>query len=482
MMLNNEDKIEKFKENIEIIKLTLDEEDKLKKKIEILQNKKKKLREIHRSSENFNKKFEEIEKIYSQADDQFQKINAELKNKNIAKALKNSDVKTESVLKEIADKIRNDADSELSKFRECENKERKRQIQLVVKNEERHNKLQQQLQEQLKKAEKENCKRLITKFRKKLSLCIKCGRPSSSLKCSLCINFLEKDIDYKCPIFLKSMWEKTKKRAEVNKIYWNLSEEEYYELIKKPCYVCLTKIEDKKQKSGWLDRICNTKSLFDTKTGYIKNNVLPCCAECNRIRGTIPIELFISLIPPIRSYKELNIKDKDRVIEINSDWVLEEIDKELCNFKKTNANDIRKRVSVAKERELFVRKEREDFKKNYKAIKMSKKYHYHYLKKEEEIELFNYLERWDREIEIFFNKYFSDNKFSLKQKFNLFYEFVEQFKTGIPISLTTIDRDLSFEVTSELLDGIISMTKSDLGTEKMLSLGITQQEIRNWMK
>lgn len=56
---------------------------------------------------------------------------------------------------------------------------------------------------------------------------------------------------------------------------WDLTREQYEDLVSKPCHYCGFKIETV---IGGLDRLDNSK-------GYIFGNVVPCCFECNVARS-----------------------------------------------------------------------------------------------------------------------------------------------------------------------------------------------------
>lgn len=67
-----------------------------------------------------------------------------------------------------------------------------------------------------------------------------------------------------------------RRQAERRDIEFALSLEKYCELIKTPCFYCGQSLE--KETGGGLDRIDNSK-------GYLVDNVLPCCGDCNYIRS-----------------------------------------------------------------------------------------------------------------------------------------------------------------------------------------------------
>lgn len=68
-----------------------------------------------------------------------------------------------------------------------------------------------------------------------------------------------------------------KSYAKKNNYKWELTLEEYTNLLSKPCYYCGSLLTD--EMGVGLDRINN-----DKKIGYILSNVLPCCGLCNVTR------------------------------------------------------------------------------------------------------------------------------------------------------------------------------------------------------
>ena len=88
-----------------------------------------------------------------------------------------------------------------------------------------------------------------------------------------------------------------KKNAERRNLEWSLSDEIVKKLISQPCFYC--KVPPKAHtfakklngdfKSNGLDRINNNK-------GYIEGNIVPCCADCNRAKGTMSFSEFKEFI------------------------------------------------------------------------------------------------------------------------------------------------------------------------------------------
>jgi 5-methylcytosine-specific restriction endonuclease McrA len=84
-----------------------------------------------------------------------------------------------------------------------------------------------------------------------------------------------------------------KRHAIGRGLEWNLKYEEVYELISKNCYYCglpptnmkITKNCKKGFTYSGIDRI-------DSSKNYDINNVVPCCALCNKAKGNLSISEF----------------------------------------------------------------------------------------------------------------------------------------------------------------------------------------------
>lgn len=84
-----------------------------------------------------------------------------------------------------------------------------------------------------------------------------------------------------------------KRHAERRGFDWALSREQVREIIGKPCYYCGTEPSNRKSTKnsispfvyGGIDRV-------DNRHGYLMTNVVPCCAVCNRAKGTLTSREF----------------------------------------------------------------------------------------------------------------------------------------------------------------------------------------------
>ena len=91
-----------------------------------------------------------------------------------------------------------------------------------------------------------------------------------------------------------------KNNAKQRNIEWNLSEEEFKNIITQPCIYCgeapdITKTSsyrDKYEKITGIDRV-------DTTKGYFKENCVPCCKMCNIMKNKFSKEAFINKVKSI---------------------------------------------------------------------------------------------------------------------------------------------------------------------------------------
>lgn len=94
-----------------------------------------------------------------------------------------------------------------------------------------------------------------------------------------------------------------KSRAKYMKVNFNLSREEFKEIIDKNCYYCdgIPELHHTKRSYNGL-YISNGIDRIDSKKGYILKNAVPCCQKCNVMKNKYPTEEFISHIKKIYHY------------------------------------------------------------------------------------------------------------------------------------------------------------------------------------
>ena len=92
---------------------------------------------------------------------------------------------------------------------------------------------------------------------------------------------------------LKIMKENAKRRQ----LEWSLSDEQVKKLIVQPCFYCGAPPRAHayfKKLNG--DFPCNGLDRIDNNRGYIENNVVSCCKNCNRAKGTMSFSEYKQFI------------------------------------------------------------------------------------------------------------------------------------------------------------------------------------------
>jgi hypothetical protein len=90
-----------------------------------------------------------------------------------------------------------------------------------------------------------------------------------------------------------------KSNAKQRGLVWDLTDDEYRELVSQNCYYCgyppVPRYNQKKTP-------CNLSGIdrVDNKRGYITDNVVTCCAFCNRAKKGLEINEFISWLTHVK--------------------------------------------------------------------------------------------------------------------------------------------------------------------------------------
>jgi hypothetical protein len=84
------------------------------------------------------------------------------------------------------------------------------------------------------------------------------------------------------------------KRSSIRRnIEFNISIEEFTEIVQQNCYYCN---HYKETEAIGIDRVNNS-------IGYVSTNIVPCCADCNILKNDLPLEKFIDLISKIYHHR-----------------------------------------------------------------------------------------------------------------------------------------------------------------------------------
>lgn len=84
------------------------------------------------------------------------------------------------------------------------------------------------------------------------------------------------------------------KRAVAKKMRMDLSVKEFYDILAMPCHYC-----------G--DEDSNTIDRSDSKRGYEKNNVVPCCFQCNMMKNMFSTHKFLSQVDKIYKFQNMDV-------------------------------------------------------------------------------------------------------------------------------------------------------------------------------
>lgn len=87
--------------------------------------------------------------------------------------------------------------------------------------------------------------------------------------------------------------EAYQKRAEVKRLEFALSEDDFFQIKNAPCHYCNKKVSY---------RHTNGVDRKNNKQGYIITNCVPCCSECNQMKAEIDIDEFIEHCKRVSEY------------------------------------------------------------------------------------------------------------------------------------------------------------------------------------
>lgn len=115
--------------------------------------------------------------------------------------------------------------------------------------------------------------------------------------------------------FLSSYMHSALKRN----IFWDLTPEQFSELIKQNCTYCngaprtYTK-KSRKGKGRPLKITANGIDRIDSKIGYTLSNVVPCCTTCNRMKMALPVSEFLEQCHKISTWLQQSQKLLDDAV------------------------------------------------------------------------------------------------------------------------------------------------------------------------
>ncbi len=82
--------------------------------------------------------------------------------------------------------------------------------------------------------------------------------------------------------------------AKNRNLSWNLTIDEFRQLISLPCYFCNSSSSMTTISRGDIALQHNGVDRLNNSIGYEKSNCVPCCKMCNRAKGKSTVEEFIT--------------------------------------------------------------------------------------------------------------------------------------------------------------------------------------------
>lgn len=98
-----------------------------------------------------------------------------------------------------------------------------------------------------------------------------------------------------------SVWHYYKRNAMTRKLSWELTKEQFLDLIKQKCYYCKVEPWNLIEKSSGDWAVVSGIDRKDNNIGYIINNCVPCCKICNRAKLNLDYSTFIKWLNVIKN-------------------------------------------------------------------------------------------------------------------------------------------------------------------------------------
>lgn len=95
-----------------------------------------------------------------------------------------------------------------------------------------------------------------------------------------------------------------KRHANRRGFDFNLSFDQFSDLISKPCFYCGLPPSNNKITKNCSGFVYSGIDRGDSKNGYTKENCVPCCDRCNRAKGNMDIEHFIAWVRRVYNHKK----------------------------------------------------------------------------------------------------------------------------------------------------------------------------------
>ena len=93
-----------------------------------------------------------------------------------------------------------------------------------------------------------------------------------------------------------------KRHAKDRNLSWDLTRQEVAEIIKKDCYYCDNPPSNIKRTKNTIEPLrYNGIDRIDNSKGYTKDNVVPCCKQCNLAKRDLSLDEFVYWIKRVHT-------------------------------------------------------------------------------------------------------------------------------------------------------------------------------------
>lgn len=94
-----------------------------------------------------------------------------------------------------------------------------------------------------------------------------------------------------------------KRNAKVRGLSWELTRDEFSDLIHRPCFYCGEPPSRSYDGGGsfYGAVIYNGIDRLNNDLGYFVGNVVPCCTSCNRAKGTMSFQEFLGWVTRVHA-------------------------------------------------------------------------------------------------------------------------------------------------------------------------------------
>lgn len=105
---------------------------------------------------------------------------------------------------------------------------------------------------------------------------------------------------------------------------FNLTHDEFKEIVHSDCYYCGSKpqpqLQLQKYSKNSEHQPLNGVDRIDSLKGYSIDNCVPCCSLCNQMKSNLSQEIFLRQIEKIYNFKNVQRLSREGVESSDSKW------------------------------------------------------------------------------------------------------------------------------------------------------------------